>query len=244
MFMPDTTRIREQLKTFDFSKLFIEELGWDRHSHLDVPVDGQTFALSAVAQREGWSPTFVTVGGRFAARLCDRRKVERQVSKSVLEHLIVYVDKEKTAQVWQWVKREPGNQRPSRTHVSPDSIRRSLIQSFKRSPSAARETLSLVDVTRRTRKAFDVERVTKPSRRIPKHHAAFQIHHGHSQGGPGVVRLRDVEPPHVHLLYPAKGLSRRRSRLFAQSADPHQAGVRQDKFYSFYRYFPPPFHEG
>jgi hypothetical protein len=52
--MPDTTRLREQLRTFDFNKLFIEELGWDRHtSHLDVQADGQPFALNAVAQKRG-----------------------------------------------------------------------------------------------------------------------------------------------------------------------------------------------
>ena len=52
--MPDTTRIREPLRAFDFNKLFIEELGWDRHtSHLEVPVDGQVFTLNAVAQKRG-----------------------------------------------------------------------------------------------------------------------------------------------------------------------------------------------
>ena len=52
--MPDTTRIREQLRAFDFNKLFIEELGWDRHtSRLDVPMDGRVFSLTAVAQKRG-----------------------------------------------------------------------------------------------------------------------------------------------------------------------------------------------
>jgi len=50
--MPDTTPIREQLKAFDFNKLFIQELGWDRHtSHLEVPVENQVFSLVSVAKR-------------------------------------------------------------------------------------------------------------------------------------------------------------------------------------------------
>ncbi len=50
----DTRRIREHLKQFDFRTLFVEELGWDRHtSHLEVAVDGETFILNAVAEKRG-----------------------------------------------------------------------------------------------------------------------------------------------------------------------------------------------
>ena len=38
--MLDTTRSREYVKSFNFTKLFIEELGWDRHTNrLDIPID-------------------------------------------------------------------------------------------------------------------------------------------------------------------------------------------------------------
>ena len=93
--MLDSNRVREYVKSFNFTKLFIEELGWDRYANrLDVPVDGQVFNLVSVAQKKG-----------MVAFSCDpgadgqppdhatRRKIERQVSKSVHEHLILYVDK-------------------------------------------------------------------------------------------------------------------------------------------------------
>ena len=47
-------RMRQCLNQFDFHQLFIEELGWNRHDvRLEIPVDGRTFTLSAVAEKCG-----------------------------------------------------------------------------------------------------------------------------------------------------------------------------------------------
>jgi hypothetical protein len=41
-------RIRNYLQHFELEKLFIEELGWDRHTAaLDVQVDGRCYSLRA-----------------------------------------------------------------------------------------------------------------------------------------------------------------------------------------------------
>ena len=46
----DTTRARNYLKNFELERLFIEELGWDRHSGtFRVAVNGQNHDLRAVA---------------------------------------------------------------------------------------------------------------------------------------------------------------------------------------------------
>ena len=51
----DVAAVRKCLKSFDFSTLFREHLGWDKHqAHLDVPVDGTIMRLSAVAQKRGF----------------------------------------------------------------------------------------------------------------------------------------------------------------------------------------------
>lgn len=50
----DLARIRQHLKNFDFNKLFIEELGWDRYiAMLEVSVNDQNFTLIAIAQKRG-----------------------------------------------------------------------------------------------------------------------------------------------------------------------------------------------
>jgi hypothetical protein len=177
--MFDSNRVREYVKSFNFTKLFIEELGWDRHTNrLDIPVDGQVFKLAAVAQKKG-----------MVAFNCDsgadgqppdhatRRKIERQVSKSVHEHLILYLDKDRTTQIWQWVKREPGKPTACREHhYHKSQSGDALVQKLQAIAFSfeEEETLTIVDVTRRARKAFDVERVTKRFYdEFRKQHAAF-----------------------------------------------------------------------
>ena len=177
--MLDSNRVREYVKSFNFTKLFIEELGWDRHANrLDVPVDGQVFNLAAVAQKKGMVAFNCEPGadGQHPDH-ATRRKIERKVSKSVPEHLILYVDKNKTTQIWQWVKREPGKPTACREHTfhrSQDG--EALVQKLQSIAFslAEEESLTIVDVTRRARKAFDVERVTKRFYdEFRKQHAAF-----------------------------------------------------------------------
>ena len=50
----NVSRIQHYLKSFKLEKLFIEELGWDRHSgKLLIEVDGTSYTLSAVAEKRG-----------------------------------------------------------------------------------------------------------------------------------------------------------------------------------------------
>ena len=50
----NTTRARKQLAKGDLRALFIEELGWDRHTAtLRITVEGRTLELHAMAQKRG-----------------------------------------------------------------------------------------------------------------------------------------------------------------------------------------------
>jgi hypothetical protein len=171
--------MRQPLRGFDFRKLFVEELGWDHHTaRLEVLADGQCFRLAGVAEKRG-----------FQAFICEpsstgcipdygtRRKIERQVTKSAHEHLIIFIDAPRTTQVWQWVKRELGKPAACREHTYDKSqpgdalIQKlqSLLVSFEEE-----EILTLVDVTGRARAGFDIERVTKRFyERFKTEHAAF-----------------------------------------------------------------------
>lgn len=172
-------RIRALLQNFDFKTLFIEELGWDSHTTtLDASVDGQDLALRAIAQKRGMVVFLHCPSGHL--RLPDystRRKIERQVAKSVFEHLLIYTDSAKTTQIWQWVKREPGKPTACREHTYHQGHTGDLlIQKLQGIAFTLEEeeTLSLPDVTTRTRRAFDVARVTKRFYEIfQKEHATF-----------------------------------------------------------------------
>ncbi|MFA5323819.1 MAG: hypothetical protein WC373_14200, partial [Smithella sp.] len=110
----DVPAVRKCLKQFDFKTLFREHLGWDNHhAQLDIPVNGQTVSLCAIAQKRG-----------FVAFICDshipdratRLKIDHQITKSAREHFVIYADKAAGQQVWQWVRREPGKPLASRDH--------------------------------------------------------------------------------------------------------------------------------
>src|SRR4030043_790527 len=112
------TKARQCLKEFDLRALFIEEMGWDHHiSSLEVLVDGLAYLLKAVAQKRGMV-LFVCppAGDGPIPDYSARRKIEKQVAKSVHEHLIIYTDKDNKFQIWQWVKREAGKPAQCREH--------------------------------------------------------------------------------------------------------------------------------
>jgi hypothetical protein len=173
-------RVRHYLREFALEKLFVEELGWDRSSgRLTVQVDGYTYALHALAEKRG-----VQI---FQCRpdaqgnipdYASRRKIEKQVTKSAYEHLLIYIDDAKTMQVWQWVARQPGQPDAYRehhyhpAHQSEDALLQKLgAITFLLSEE---EGIDLAGVVFRLRDAFDRDQLT---RRFYDHfkreHAAF-----------------------------------------------------------------------
>ena len=175
----DREKINRHLEDFDLRALFIEELGWDRGGpNTTVTVAGRTYALQAVAHKRGLV-AYQCVAESDAAfpDHPTRRKIEKAVAKTVREHLIVYVSHDRNTQYWQWVKRAPSRPDRTRTHVHRrGKSGESLSQKLHHLAFALdeEESVTLVDVTRRVRAAFDVEKVTKRFYdRFKKEHAAF-----------------------------------------------------------------------
>ena len=156
-------QIRRHLQAFDFTPLFIEELGWDHHrGTLQVHVEGETYPLEAIAQKRGMVAYVCRCEPLPEYRL--RRRIEHQVARSVHEHVVVYTNAAQTTQVWQWVKREPGRPIASREHRhDAGQPGDSLIQRLEAVAFSLQEEegLTIVDVTSRVRAAFDVEQVTR-----------------------------------------------------------------------------------
>jgi hypothetical protein len=175
----DTAHVRQYLKDFNFKALFIEELGWDHYpSVLEAFVDGQTYALTSIAQKRGMvAYIHAPKGDGVSPDYPTRRKIERQVSKSVHEHLIIYTDKDKKFQTWQWVKREAGKPTQCREHTYySNQPGDALIQKLNTIAFslAEEEGLTIVDVASRVRAGFDVDRVTKRFYdRFKSEHGAF-----------------------------------------------------------------------
>ena len=168
-------RVKQHLKNCDLQTLFIEELGWD-HGGSDIAVADETYALEAIAHKRGMvAYQYVADSARALPDYPTRQKIERDVGKTVREHLIIYADS--GAQYWHWVKREPGRPDRSRQHIyRQGQAGESLIQKLEQIAFTLEEEedLTLVDVTSRVRAAFDVEKVTKRFYdRFKKEHSAF-----------------------------------------------------------------------
>jgi hypothetical protein len=159
-------RVRHYLDHFELAKLFIEQ-GWDRYTgKLNVQVDGQTYTLQGCAEKRGVHIFQCQADG--AGRLPDyntRRKIEKQVTKSAYEHLIIFVDGDQTTQIWQWVARQPGQPAAYREHTyyPKQQSGEALIQKLNAIsiPLDEEEALDLTGTIHKLRDAFDRDRVTK-----------------------------------------------------------------------------------
>ena len=161
-------QLRPHLQAFDFSRLFVEGLGWDNYitAPFVVRVKERDYTLKPIAEKAG-----------FAVYECDssvdnnipqypiRRKIESEVAKRAFEHLIIFTDPGHKAQVWQWVKRESSRPAACREQAfrSGQTGEPILQQLRKVAFTLDDEARGIVisDVTSRVRKAFDVEKVTK-----------------------------------------------------------------------------------
>src|SRR5579859_972181 len=176
---PMTTRqkIQRYLQTFDFVKLFIDILGWDYLKELPLPIsfENHNFSLRPLVEKRGvkvYICNLDTRGNIVANPLL--RKIEREVIKHAYEHIIIYTDREKTTQVWQWVKREQGKPSATRLHrYYKGQSGEGLAQKLEALVVAINEEdqLRTLEVMGRVTKAFDVERVTK------KFYDRFKLEH-------------------------------------------------------------------
>lgn len=83
----------QYVRQFDFKTLFLD-MGWnrDRSSQTSVAVDGETFRLDGVAEKEGFQ--VLVCQPASDGKIPDyttRRQIDKRVS--VKEHLIIYVDR-------------------------------------------------------------------------------------------------------------------------------------------------------
>ena len=171
-------RVRHYLQNFELEKIFIEELGWDHHSaRLTVQVDGQEYLLTAFAEKRGVQifECLPNSEGNFPDHPT-RLKIEKQVIKSAYEHLIIFMNADKTVQIWQWVSRQPGHPAAYREHhYNPQHHSGdSLIQKLESITFTLNEEegLTLTGVVFRLHDAFDRDRVTK------KFYDYFKKEHG------------------------------------------------------------------
>lgn len=235
--------LQGRLKKFDFSGLFIQELGWNHPpANLKVTVNEQEHSLNAIAEKCGMVAYQYAANGTFPDYPL-RRKIEKEVSKSVHEHLIIFTDAEQTFQIWQWVKREASKPTACREHFyRSNQSGEALVPKLQRLFVALEEEeeLSIPKMAGKAKDAFDVERVTKRFYdQFKREHTAFL------KFIDGIPIKEDAE------WYASVMLNRMMFVYFIQRKGfldgdfdylrnrltRCQQEKGKDKFYSFYRYF-------
>ncbi len=156
-------KIKELVKNFNFSDIF-NQLGWDEFSQeINIVSENENFILKPVAQKKGFF-VYSCILDSKEHNYQKRKKIETELSKINYEHIIIFYNSEKTEQFWHWTKRDRNKPIATREfkyfkQQEPDVITQKLneLKIF----FDEEENLAVADVVNRTKKAFDVEKVTK-----------------------------------------------------------------------------------
>lgn len=241
----DAAKARTLLGTFDFGRLFTEELGWDRLSAtFTIAVAGTTYALRAVGEKRGMAAVVCEApAGQKIPDRATRRKIELQVAKTYLEHLVIFTDTGRAEQIWCWARRETGKPAMVTEHFwYATATNTGFLQKLQAIAFslAEEDSLTLVDVTSRARAAFDVERVTK------RFYDQFKAEHTAFLGFvSGITDVADREwyaslmLNRLMFIYfmQRKGFLNQQRDYLRERLAVCQREKGKDKFYSFYRYF-------
>ncbi len=177
----DLEHARKRLKDFDFTKLFIEELGWSQPADCRAVAmrHGEgTFTRRQVAQLAGVVVFEVQPedGDRRIPDAKARAAVHKEIAAHHHENLLIFVDGQRSQSLWCWVKREQGKSYP-RDHIFMRGQSGDLFLSklnamvFDIGDFDAAGNVPLLEVTDRLKAALDIERVTK------KFYTEFQDQH-------------------------------------------------------------------
>jgi hypothetical protein len=169
----DRERARQCLNAFNFPKLFIEELGWDKFPTTFVKqIGGIQYRFRTVAEKRGVVVLVSDIIPDYGIRV----KLDKLIAKDHFEHLIVFADQAHGRQVWQWVRKESGKPTAVRTYrYDPSGHAGELLLQKLDSlvfTLEEEESVHTGTVTGRLR-TFDVEKVTK------KFYERFKAEHDH-----------------------------------------------------------------
>ena len=241
----DFQSARSLLQNGNLTKLFVEQLGWEPcRQKLTLRAGETDYAFTAIAEKRGFTAWLCACAAGKLPDHTTRLKLDRKLSETSFEHLIVFATHDYAQQSWVWVRREPGRPLSARTHefnrAQPGDSLLQKLQILYVSLEEEEAGLSVTMVAERARAAFDIERVTKAFYRdFDTHRKAFL------KFIDGIDEMADRE------WYASVMLNRLMFVYFIQRKgflDGDHAYLRnrlnrcqkeqgKDKFYSFYRYF-------
>lgn len=237
---------RPLLKKGNLTELFVEILGWEpSRQKLTLQADGVDYQLDAVAEKKGFTVwQCISRDGRLPDH-ATRLKLDRALTQTSFEHLIVFAPADFKQQSWMWVRRETGRPLSAKTHdFHQDQPGDSLLQKLQHLYVSLEEEetgdLSTVEMANRARGAFNLEQVTGVFYRdFDAHRKAFLKFIS------GITEIADREwyasvmLNRLMFVYfiQRKGFLDGDKKYLRNRLERCQTENGKDKFYSFYRYF-------
>ena len=170
---------RNLLQQFDFTRLFVEELGWSNPSSaktVPMAVKGIAFNRCEVAQLSGVVVIEIVADDGAIPDAAGRAAIHKEIAKLHHENVLLFVDAKRSQSLWYWAKRQDRKTIP-RNHIFVHGQSGDLLLSklsamavdFADFDDSGR--VPLLEVTARLKQALDIERVTK------KFYGEFQEQH-------------------------------------------------------------------
>ncbi|BDI15627.1 hypothetical protein ANSO36C_14290 [Nostoc cf. commune SO-36] len=171
-------RTRDLLSNFQFSDLFIEELGWSKPSRqkpVSLKIDNKTYQYQKIAELSGVAIFEVTAADGNIPEAKVRVAIHQEVTKLLAENLLIFITEERTRSLWYWVKRE-GSKTSPRDHLyvkgQPGDLFLSKLGSLVIDITELEHgEPTVVEIAYKLQRGFDVEPVTK------KFYKEFQEQH-------------------------------------------------------------------
>jgi hypothetical protein len=160
---------RSFLQGFEFSKLFIEELGWSQpttRQSVQMNCKEESFTRRQIAQLAGVVVFEVSAETGNIPDSKTRAALHKDISTLHHENLIIFLDQKRTQSLWYWVKRDQNHSIP-REHLyvrgQPGDLFLGKLNDMVVDMSALDEhgDINVLEVAGRLKKALDIERVTK-----------------------------------------------------------------------------------
>ena len=161
-------RARQLLNDFDFTTLFVGEMGWNSvPDSRPLPIGDTGYLRRLIAEMSGVSvlEVFPTTPDGALPDSNTSDKIHRQIEKLAHENVIIFLDddRDRAKGMLYWVKREDGKRRPRRHHYfkgQPGDLFMSKIDGMVIEMDELLQ-MNISRVTGRLAAALDIERVTK-----------------------------------------------------------------------------------
>lgn len=167
----DPRSARQHLQAFDFTDLFIEDLGWnhpDAKKPLSIDHDGTSYQAKEISQLSGFR-VFEVTAVNPATPFPDAKTQQdlwKHIAPQAVENILIFLDPERTRSVWLWMKREEKKHHTRRHHYlkgQPGDLFLSKLSSLFVDLSELDEdgNIPITETAARVRNGLDIEQVTK-----------------------------------------------------------------------------------